>query len=76
MAGCLTLAKLDELFDAVQGGADVLFMNKTLRRKVNTLMRAAGQAQETVSDSFGRQIPAYAGTPIAVIEDDKDGNQF
>jgi hypothetical protein len=70
----LTLAKLDEMMDAVQGSVDVLFMNKTLRRKVNTLIRAAGQAQETVSDAFGRQIPAYAGVPIGVIEEDKDGN--
>jgi hypothetical protein len=72
----LTLAKIDELLDAVQGGAHVLFMNKTLRRKVNTLVRAAGQAIETVSDAFGRQIPAYAGVPIAVVEEDKDGNQI
>jgi hypothetical protein len=69
----LTLAKLDELIDAVQGGPDVLFMHKILRRKVNALMRAAGQATETVSDAFGRQINAYAGIPIAVIEQDKDG---
>jgi hypothetical protein len=69
----LTLPKLDELIDAVQGSPDVLFMNKVLRRKVNALMRAAGQATETVSDSFGRQIPSYAGVPIAVIEEDKDG---
>lgn len=72
----LTLAKLDELLDAVVGGADVLFMNKTLRRKVNALMRAAGQASETVSDAFGRQINAYAGVPIGVIEQDKDGNEI
>lgn len=72
----LTLVKLDELLDSVQGGPDVLFMNKTLRRKVNALMRAAGQATEPVSDSFGRQISSYAGVPIAVIEDDKDGNQI
>lgn len=69
----LTLAKIDELIDAVEGGPDVLFMNKTLRRKVNTLVRAAGQAIETVSDSFGRQINAYAGVPIGVIEDDNEG---
>ncbi len=70
----LDLAKLDELMDAVQGSPDVLFMNKTLRRKVSALVRAAGQAIETVNDSFGRQLTAYAGTPIAVIEEDKDGN--
>jgi hypothetical protein len=72
--GTLTLAKLEEAIDAVQGGPDVLFMNKTLRRKVNALMRAAGQAVETVSDVFGRQIPAYAGIPIAVIEEDANGD--
>ena len=72
----LTLAKLDQMMDAVQGSPGVLFMNKTLRRKVNTLMRAAGQAQETVSDAFGRQISSYAGVPIGVIEEDKDGNQI
>mgnify|MGYP006272869937 CR=1 FL=1 len=72
----LTLDLLDQLIDAVQGGPDVLFMNKTMRRKVNELMRSAGQARETVSDVFGRQIPAYAGIPIGVIEDDKDGNQI
>ena len=25
-------------------------------------------------DAFGRQINAYAGVPIGVVEDDKDGN--
>jgi hypothetical protein len=72
----LTLAKIDELLDAVQGGTDVLFMNKTLRRKVNSLVRSAGQAIETVSDVFGRQLMAYAGVPIAVVEQDKDGNEI
>jgi hypothetical protein len=72
----LTLDKIDELLDAVQAGADVLFMNKTLRRKVNSLVRAAGQAIETVSDVFGRQLMAYAGVPIAVVEQDKDGNEI
>lgn len=70
----LTLDLLDQLLDAVQGGADVLFMNKTMRRKVSALVRAAGQAIEIVSNAFGRQLTAYTGVPIAVIEDDKDGN--
>lgn len=70
----LTLAMLDELIDAVHGGPTCLFMNKTMRRKVNALVRSAGQATETVSDVFGKQIPAYAGIPIAVIEEGPDGN--
>jgi len=72
----LTLSMVDILIDAIQGGPDVLFMNKTMRRKINSLMRAAGQAQETVSDAFGRQINAYAGIPIGVIESDRDGNEI
>ena len=76
MGGQLTLTELDELIDQVVGGPDALFMNKTLRRKVNALMRAAGQAIETVSDAFGRQINAYAGVPIGIIEEDNEGNQI
>jgi hypothetical protein len=70
----LTLDKLDELLDAVQGGADALFCNKAMRRKISKLARAANQATEPVNDAFGRQLQAYAGVPIAVIEEDKDGN--
>jgi hypothetical protein len=70
----LTLAKLDEMLDAVQGSADAIFCNKTMRRKISALVRATGAAIETVNDAFGRQLQAYAGIPIAVIEEDKDGN--
>ena len=76
MGGELTLAKLDEAIDAVQGGPTCIFLNKTMRRKVNALMRAAGQATETVSDVFGRQIPSYAGIPLAVIESDATGAEI
>lgn len=72
----LTLAKLDELLDAVTGGADCLFMNKRLRRKTSDLVRAAGQAQETVSDAFGRQLSAYASVPIVTIEADETGTDI
>jgi len=70
----LTLAKLDELLDAVQGSPDVIFCNKTMRRKISSLVRAAGKAIETVNDAFGRQLAAFAGIPLAIIEEDKDGN--
>ncbi len=69
----LSLDKLDELIDALEGTPDVLLMNKAMRRKVNALIRAAGQAIETVSDAFGRQIQAYAGIPIGIVEEDASG---
>jgi hypothetical protein len=72
----LTLEKLDELMDAVAGMPDVLLMNKTMRRKVNQLMRSSGAAMEVISDQFGRQIPAYAGVPIGILEEDENGDQI
>lgn len=66
----LTLAKLDELIDQVKDSRpDVLFMNRKMRRKVNALMRAEGQAQETISGQFGKQYPGYGGIPISIIDD-------
>ncbi len=70
----LTLDKLDELLDAVRGDNKVLLMNRTMRRAVNKLIRAAGQAIETVQDGFGRQLLSYGGTPIAEIDEDAAGN--
>lgn len=71
--GTLTLDDLDQLIDAIQGTPSVLLMNKTMRRKVNALVRASGAAMETVSDTFGRQLMAYAGIPIGIVEDDATG---
>lgn len=72
----LTLDMVDQLIDAVQGGPDCIFVNKATRRKINQLVRAAGQATEVVSDAFGRQLTSYAGVPLAVIETDAEGNEI
>lgn len=64
----LTLAMLDEVLDAVIGGTRVIHLNQWLRRKVNALMRAAGQAREPVSGEFGRQYDSYAGYPMVIQE--------
>jgi len=61
----LTLAKLDELIDMV-GSPSHLIMNAKLRRSLNQLMRASGQAFEYIDNGFGRLIPYYAGIPIAI----------
>ncbi|MBS0233493.1 MAG: hypothetical protein JSR99_08395 [Proteobacteria bacterium] len=70
----LTLDMVDDLIDAIQGTPDILLMNAKMRRKINNLMRAAGQATETVSDTFGRRIDAYAGIPMGVVGDDSEGS--
>lgn len=69
--GTLTLAKLDEAIDMCEGmGQKVIFANRTLRRKISTLARAANQAVEPVTDIFGQQLGAYAGIPIYVVGKD------
>ena len=72
----LTLAKIDELIDAVQGGPDVIFCNKTIRRKINSLARASGAAIETVSGAFGQRLEAYAGIPLGIIENDETDTEI
>jgi hypothetical protein len=68
----LTLAKLNELIDAIQGAPSLLMMNKALRRKVTDL--AAGTSAVTMTmDQLGRPMTQYAGIPIGIIEDDEEG---
>ena len=76
----LTLAMLDQLLDSVVGDNDqkVLFMNKTLRRKVTSLIvgtTGSGRIEYT-QDSFGRQQQMYANTPIRVIEREDNASTF
>ena len=72
----LTLDMLDQLIDAIAGGPDMLFMNKTLRRKITALVRAqtgTGRIEYT-QDAFGRQQHQYAGIPIRVVERQDDAS--
>ena len=63
----LTLAKLDELIDAVKGGKpDMLLMSRRSRRKLNALVRAAGGMTETERDNWGNFIQLWDGVPIGV----------
>ncbi|HJX11977.1 MAG TPA: phage major capsid protein [Dehalococcoidales bacterium] len=63
----LTLAKLDELIDAVKGGKpDMLLMSRRSRRKLNALVRAAGGMTETDRDQWGNFIQLWDSVPIGV----------
>jgi hypothetical protein len=63
----LTLAKLDELIDAVKGGKpDMLLMSRRTRRKINALVRASGGMTETQSDAYGNFIQLWDSIPIGV----------
>jgi hypothetical protein len=63
----LTLARLDELIDAIKGGKpDMLLMSRRSRRKINSLVRAAGGMTETDRDRWGNFVQLWDGVPIGV----------
>jgi hypothetical protein len=65
----LTLAKLDELIDAVKGGKpDMLLMSRRSRRKLNALVRATGGMMETERDNWGNFVELWDGIPIGASD--------
>lgn len=74
----LTLNALDQLYDTVVGGPDVLMMNKTLARKIMQLARDATNAPlvNTETTALGRRVTSYNGVPIMIIERDDNASTF
>lgn len=78
----LTLDMLDDLLDRVVGdnGSKVLFMNKTMRRKINSLVRSqtgTGRIEYLPNPhNMNEQLMWYAGTPIRIIERTDDASTF
>jgi hypothetical protein len=80
----LTFDLIDQLLDLVIGDNSdkVLFLNKTLRRKMSSLARTqTGTARIDYNangglSAFNKQIDTYAGCPIRVIERDDDASTF
>jgi len=65
----LSLAKLDELEDAVKGGKpQLLIMSKRSRRTLNSLARSSGAFLETDRNEFGQMVQFYDGIPIGVCD--------
>jgi len=65
----LTLAKLDELVDAVKGGKpQLLIMSKRSRRTLNSLARSSGAFLETDRNEFGQMVQFYDGIPIGASD--------
>jgi hypothetical protein len=72
----LSLTKLDELYDSVDGSPSALYMNKTMRRRLTVAARTTsvgGQIDYTI-DQFGRRVTTYADVPIRIIEEDEENN--
>lgn len=67
------LDKLDELCAAVQGGPDVLYMNRQVLTKIQQAARHL-QYWERDRDEFGRVVTFYNGIPLLDIGNDSSGN--
>lgn len=68
--GKLTLRKLHALLDQVEGGADVLFMSKAMRREVQAILEGQTHYIQTGKDSFGRPIEHFGDVQIRTIDDE------
>ncbi|MCH8050899.1 MAG: phage major capsid protein [Chloroflexi bacterium] len=67
--GSLTLDKLDELIDAVQGGKpEILLMSRRSRRILNKLARSSGSFLEAERDEFGQMLQFYDGIPLGISD--------
>lgn len=66
----LSLAKLHELLDAVDGGADVLFMSKAMRREVQKVLEGQQHYLQVGKDAFGRPVTMFGDVQIRTLEDD------
>lgn len=73
----LSLAKLDELIDAVNE-PQYLIMNKALRRKLTQAARTytVGGFITYTQDQFGRTQTVYNDLPILIADEDNEGNQI
>jgi hypothetical protein len=72
-AGALSLAKLDEAIDAVDG-ANAILMSKAMRRRLTVAARttAVGGNIGYTIDEFGRQVTTYNDLPIIIVDKDND----
>ncbi len=65
----LTLAKLDELIDAIKSGKpDMLLMSRRSRRGLTSLARASGSFLEADRNEFGTLMQYYDGIPVGVCD--------
>jgi HK97 family phage major capsid protein len=62
----LTLAKLDELIDAVKTKNIALVMSRRSRRTLQSLVRTSGAILETRPGAFLEQVQLYNGVPVFV----------
>lgn len=68
----ISLDKLDEANDLFrnQGGADAIWLNRTVRRQITSKARTSVTGVSLIdvgTDSFGRQVTSWNGIPLTVV---------
>jgi len=73
----LSLAKLDEAIDEVEG-ANYLIMSKSVRRRLTVAARTAAVGGNITYDldAFGRQVTKYNDIPILIAGKDNDNTEI
>lgn len=73
----LSLAKLDEAIDAVDG-ANAILMSKAMRRRLTVAARttAVGGNIGYTIDEFGRQVTTYNDLPIVIVDKDNENTEI
>jgi hypothetical protein len=73
----LSLAKLDEAIDAVDG-ANYIAMSKSVRRHLTVAARtqSVGGNITYMKDEFGRQVTMYNDIPILIMDKDNENNEI
>lgn len=73
----LSLAKLDELIDAVDNPTH-LIMNKAMRRRLTVAARTStvGGYVTYSTDAFGRKLMQYNDLPILIVDQDSTGTDI
>ena len=66
--GTLALNYLDRLIDMVTGKPDIVLMSRRSRRKLASLVRAAGSNLEVGTGKLGERVELFGGIPIAVSD--------
>lgn len=76
-SAALSLAKLDEVIDAVDEPTH-LIMNKTMRRRLSSAARVStvGGYITYALDAFGRRVTQYNDIPILIMDKDEDNQDI
>ena len=67
--GELSIADLHQLLDLVEGGADVLYMSKKVRREIQALFEGQTHYIQVGKDEFGRPVEMFGDVQIRTVSD-------